>query len=399
MLTMGRILEAQRSLASFLQPSALVPAPGLAEGVEVYLKAENLQKTGSFKVRGASFRIAQLTPEEKKRGVIACSAGNHAQGVALAAQREGIRCIICMPEAAPLSKVERTRAYGAEVILCPGVYDDCYQQALALQEEHGYIFVHPFDDEDVIAGQGTVALEILNQLPHPDAVIVPAGGGGLITGMSYVFKQLHPACRVIGVEAAGAASMKNSVEHGRVMTLDSVATIADGIAVKRPGERAVAQCRTTVDEWVTVSESEIASAILTLLEDHKMVAEGAGAVSVAAVMHGKVNLYGKRTVCVVSGGNVDVNLIGRIISKGLYTTGRVVDIETTLDDRPNQLRGLLDVLSRAGANILSVSHDRETSHVELGSCVVRVRLETRGREHVPQVLAELNAHGYIVRHW
>ncbi len=396
MLTMERIRDAQTVLEGVAERTAMIPATGLCSAQQVYLKAENLQKTGSFKLRGAYYRISKLTQEEKARGVIACSAGNHAQGVAYAAGKEGLACTICMPEGTPISKVERTKALGANIVLVPGVYDDAYAQAVQLQKEHGYTFVHPFDDFDVMAGQATVALEILDQVPDADMVFVPVGGGGLIGGIAYGIKHLKPNCKVIGVEAAGAASMKQSLDLGYSCRLDQVNTIADGIAVKCPGDETFRLCQQYVDEIVTVKESEIASAILRLLEDYKMVAEGAGAVSVAAAMYGKVDTRGKKIVCVVSGGNVDVNIVARIISKGLKKTGRVIEVQTVLDDKPNQLRTLLDCISSMGANILSVHHDRDEIDMDIGKCAVDVVLETRGTTHAQQLLDQLQQSGYQV---
>jgi len=394
---MDRIRDAQRVLTGAAEYTAMIPASGLCAAREVFLKAENLQKTGSFKLRGAYYRISKLSDEEKARGVIACSAGNHAQGVAFAARKEGLKSVICMPVTTPISKVERTRALGAQVVLVPGVYDDAYAQAMQLREQEGYTLVHPFDDLDVIAGQGTVGLEILEQVPDADIVLVPVGGGGLIAGVAYVVKQLNPKCKVYGVEAAGAASMKMSLDSGRIKELQSVYTIADGIAVKRVGDETFPLCQQYVDGIVTVKESEIASAILCLLEDYKMMAEGAGAVSVAAAMYGKVDMRGKSVVCLVSGGNVDVNVVAQIISKGLKKTGRVIAIETVLEDKPCQLRELLDVFSHLDANILTIGHDRDNAEVDVGKCVVDISLETRGREHADQIVATLRQYGYELR--
>ncbi len=396
MLTMDLIANARRVLFGVAEQTAMIPATDLCRQSEVFLKMENLQKTGSFKLRGAYYRISQMPEEEKRKGVIACSAGNHAQGVALAAAREGIPCVICMPEGASISKAQKTRSYGAEVVFCPGVFDDAYAKAKMLQAEKGYAFVHPFDDLDVIAGQGTIGLEILEQVPDVDVIFVPVGGGGLLAGIAFAIKHIRPGCRVYGVEAAGAASMKSSLEAGAVETLASVVTIADGIAVKRPGDETFALCQQYADGIVTVSENEIASAILTLLEDYKVVAEGAGAAAVAAAMYGKVDIRGCKAVCLVSGGNVDVNLISRIISKGLKKTGRVMEFSTVLDDKPRQLSALLDVVSHAGANILSVRHDRDDTNVDVGKCVIDLSLETKGREHAAEIIEILTQKGYSI---
>ena len=294
MLTIDNVYRASQALKGVARKTDVLYAPKLCPGTELYLKTENLQITGSFKVRGAYYKMSRLSEEEKRKGVVACSAGNHAQGVALAAQKNGIKAVICLPDGAPISKVEATKSYGAEVCLVEGVYDDAYQKALSLRDEEGYTFIHPFNDEDVIAGQGTVALEIAEQLPNLDAVIVPIGGGGLISGIAYTIKTLNPKVKVYGVQATGAPSMKNAVEHGQVEELPSVSTIADGIAVKKPGELTYEICSKYVDEIVTVTDDEISAAILALMEQHKLVTEGAGAVSVAAAMFHKVDLKGKR---------------------------------------------------------------------------------------------------------
>ena len=313
MLTMEMIRDAQAALQGVARRTPLERAPKLG----LYIKAENLQLTGAFKLRGAYNKIRSLTPEEARRGVIACSAGNHAQGIALSAAKLGIRSIICMPAGAPISKVEATRSYGAEVVLVPGVYDDAAREAERLTEEHGYTFADPFNDPLVIAGQGTIALEILQQLPEVEQIVVPIGGGGLISGIAFVVKQMKPSCKVIGVQAGVVASMYASRQAGKVTTVPDAATLADGIHVLTPGSLTFEMCQKYVDEIVTVSEDEIASAILALMEGQKTVAEGAGAVPVAAVMFGKVDTSEKKTVCLVSGGNVDVTTLSRIITKGL----------------------------------------------------------------------------------
>ena len=294
MLTLDSLYQAVFALKGVARQTDLIRAPRMFPDNEVYLKTENLQLTGSFKLRGAYNKIHRLSAEEKARGVVACSAGNHSQGVALAAQRAGIDAVICIPEGAPISKVEATRGYGAQVELVPGVYDDAYERALAIAAETGRTMIHPFDDDDVIAGQGTIALEILDALPDMDICLVPVGGGGLISGMAFAIKSLRPSCRVVGVQAAGAASMKKALSSHKRLTLERVATIADGIAVKTPGEKTFDYCSKYVDEVVTVSEDEIASAILSLMEQQKLVAEGAGAVSVAAAMSGQMLLGWKK---------------------------------------------------------------------------------------------------------
>ncbi|MCI1931463.1 MAG: threonine ammonia-lyase [Clostridia bacterium] len=392
MLSLEMIYDARRVLKDVARLTPLYQAPKIGENV--YIKAENLQLTGSFKLRGACYKISTLTPEEKAKGVIACSAGNHAQGVALSATRGGIKSIVCMPAGAPISKVEATKNYGAEVVLVPGVYDDAYAMAVKLTEEHGYTFAHPFNDEKVIAGQGTIGLEILEQLEDVDQVVVPIGGGGLISGVAYAIKSIKPSCKVIGVQAAGAASMYVSRKNGEPTELSSVATIADGIAVKKPGDITFAICEKYVDDIVTVKDDEIASAILSLMENQKTVAEGAGASPVAAVMFGKVDTKDKKTVCVVSGGNIDVNMLSRIITKGLTKSGRISEITTKVLDKPGQLINLLQVISDTGANIISVNHEREDKKSDVASCVVTMVLETRDIHHVEEIENSLVSKGY-----
>ena len=392
MLTLEMIQEAQEALRGVARRTPLDPSPML--GKNVYIKAENLQLTGAFKLRGAYNKIRSLTPEEAAHGVIACSAGNHAQGIAISATKLGIRSVICMPAGAPMSKVEATKAYGAEVVLVPGVYDDAAREAERLTREHGYTFAHPFDDPDVIAGQGTIGLEILEQLPEVEQVVVPIGGGGLISGIGMAVKTLKPSCRVVGVQAAGAASMYTSQRQGRCVELSSVSTIADGIAVKKPGALTFELCSRYVDEIVTVNEDEIASAMLQLIEGQKTVAEGAGATPVAAVMFGRVDTTHRKTVCVVSGGNVDVTTLSRVITKGLSKSGRIVEISTKITDKPGNLMHLLQVIADTGANIVSINHAREDRHSDVGACIVNMVLETRNQDHIRQIETELASRGY-----
>lgn len=392
MVSLEMLFDAQRVLKEAATVTPLIKADKIGENI--YLKSENFQLTGSFKLRGAFYKIASLTPEEAEKGVIACSAGNHAQGVALSATRKGIKSVICMPAGAPISKVEATKAYGGEVVLVPGVYDDAAKRAVELMEEKGYTFVHPFNDERVIAGQGTIGLEIVEQLPDVEVVYVPIGGGGLISGISYAIKALKPDCKVIGVQAAGAPSMYESRKQGGVIELDKVSTIADGIAVKKPGDLTFEMCQKYVDEIVTVTEDEIATAILTLMEKQKTVAEGAGATALAAAMFDKANLKGKKSVCIVSGGNIDVNILSRVITQGLNKTGRIANIVTKVIDKPGQLISLLQLISQTGANIISISHEREDLRSEVNSCVVTMALETRNPEHVEEIKGLLKNNGY-----
>ena len=334
MLTLDKIYHAAFVLKDVARRTDLIEAPRLHCDCQLYLKTENLQVTGSFKVRGAYYKISQLSEEERAKGVIACSAGNHAQGVALAATRRGIKSIVCMPDGAPLMKVENTKNLGAEVCLVPGTYDDAHDKAVELQAETGMTFIHPYDDEQVIAGQGTIGLEILDQLPDVDAVIVPVGGGGLISGVAFAIKSLRPEVKIYGVQAEGAPSMYRSLHEHRYQTLNAASTFADGIQVKTPGELTYQLCEEYVDDIVTVSEDETAAAILSLMENQKLVAEGAGAVPVAAALFHKLPLAGKKVVCLVSGGNIDVNILNRVITRGLVMSGRKANLTIALEDRP-----------------------------------------------------------------
>ena len=394
MLTLDKVYHASQVLSEVIRKTALVRAPKLNPDCELYLKPENLQVTGSFKVRGAGYMISQLSDEEKAKGVIACSAGNHAQGVALAAQKYGIKSVICLPDGAPISKVEATKSYGAEVVMVKGVYDDAYKRALELRDGMGYTFVHPFDNENVIAGQGTIGLEILNELKDIDAVVVPIGGGGLASGIAFAVKQLSPGTKVYGVQAAGAPSMYNSVRSGKREKLSGVNTIADGIAVKEPGENTFELCSKYIDEIVTVTEGEISSAILALIEQHKMIAEGAGAVAVAAVMFNKINVKGKRVVSVVSGGNVDVTILSRVIKRGLLMSGRNYTICVELMDKPGQLLGVSEILARLGANVISIHHERASETMDINGCYLRIVLETRNHEHIREIESALASAGF-----
>ncbi len=394
MLTIDNVYSASNALKGVIRKTDVIYAPKLCKGVDLYLKTENLQVTGSFKVRGAYYKMSRLSEEEKKRGVIACSAGNHAQGVALAAQKNGIKAVICLPDGAPISKVEATKSYGAEVCLVEGVYDDAYKKALELRDEKGYTFIHPFDDEDVIAGQGTIGLELLEQLPDLDAVLVPIGGGGLISGIAYTLKTLKPRVKVYGVQAAGAPSMKNAIEHGKMEELSGVSTIADGIAVKKPGEHTYEFCQKYVDGIVTVSDDEISAAILALMEQHKLVAEGAGAVAVAAAMFKKVDLQGKKAVCVLSGGNIDVTILSRVIKRGLLTSGRSCQLVIELMDKPGQLKNVSRIIADLGGNVTSVHHERANEGSDVNGCYLRIVLETRNYEHIENIKKALKDFGF-----
>lgn len=395
-LEISEIFKAREVLKKVAVETPVIGPTKLSDNCELYLKVECLQLTGSFKLRGAYYKISQLTEEEKKRGVIACSAGNHAQGVALAATQNGIHSLICLPAPAPLSKVEATKRLGAEICMVEGVYDDAYQKALDLKEKNGYIFVHPFDDPLVIAGQGTIGLEILDQLPDVEAVVVPVGGGGLISGVAKAIKTLRPDVKVYGVQAEGAPSMKKSLEKGERIRLDKVVTIADGISVKEPGPNTFEMCREYVDEMVTVSDNEIAAAILALMENQKIITEGAGAVSVAAVMFNKLPVKGKKVVCIVSGGNIDVNILNKVINHGLVKTGRLVAITLDLPDRPGALADVSRVIAKLGGNVISVVHERVSSFTEINSWLLHIEMETRNREHIDEIIEGLKKTGYTI---
>lgn len=392
-LTLDNVYKAKYALKDVAIQTDVLYAPKLKPGTELYLKTENLQITGSFKVRGAYYKMSQLTAAERAKGVVACSAGNHAQGVALAAQKNGIKAVICLPDGAPISKVEATRSYGAEICLVNGVYDDAYQKALQLRDEEGYTFIHPFDDPDVIAGQGTIALELYEQLPDMDAVIVPIGGGGLISGVAYTIKTLNPKIKVYGVQAAGAPSMVNSIHDEHIEKLDSVFTIADGIAVKQPGNLTYELCSKYVDEIVTVSDDEISAAILALMEKHKLVTEGAGAVAVAAAMFGKVDLEGKKTVCLLSGGNIDVTILSRVITRGLMMSGRNCQLNIELVDKPGQLMNVSRIIAEQGGNVTAVHHEHSNEGSDVNGCYLRLTLETRNFEHIEQIKKALTDFG------
>ncbi len=394
MLTLDKIYQAAFVLKQVARKTDLIYAQKLSGDNEIYLKTENLQVTGSFKLRGAYYKISQLTEEQKAAGIIACSAGNHAQGVALASSRMGIKSVICMPDGAPISKVEATRALGAEVCLVPGAYDDAYAHACELEKQTHATFIHPFDDEEVIAGQGTIGLEILEQLDSVDAVVVPIGGGGLISGVAYAIKQLRPDVKVYGVQAENAAGMLKSHLEGKPITLDRVATFADGIAVRHPGDLTFSLIEQYVDEIVTVTEDEIATAILALIEKQKLIAEGAGAVSVAAAMFGKLPIHGKRVVCLVSGGNIDVNILSRVITRGLVKSGRNTTLQIALEDKPGQLEGVSRIISSCGGNVVSVHHERSDANMPIASCYLKIGMETRDFAQIEEIRQSLIAAGF-----
>ena len=393
-LSLDRIYQAAFVLKEAARKTDLIYSPHFSGKNQVYLKTENLQVTGSFKLRGAYFKISRLSDEEKAAGIVACSAGNHAQGVALAAQRMGINATICMPDGAPISKVEATKSYGAKVSLVKGTYDDAYQYACKLQEEEHATFIHPFDDPDVIAGQGTIGLEILDQLKDVDVIVVPVGGGGLISGVAYAAKSLKPEIKVYGVQAKEAASMADSLKYDEQVTLSTVNTFADGIAVKHPGDLTFELIKDYVDEVVTVTEDEIALAILALIEKQKLIAEGAGAVSIAAILADKIPVEGKNVVCLVSGGNIDVNILSRVITRGLVSSGRNATLMIALEDKPGQLVDVATIIASCGANVTGVHYGHSDPNTAVTSCVLTLEIETRDFAQLEQVRKTLVDEGF-----
>src|SRR5436190_5837044 len=397
-VTIADIWEAYKLLKSRLHHTPLAPSRTLHDmtGADIYLKAENMQRSGSFKVRGASYKLSRLSKEEYSRGVIAASAGNHAQGVAIAASQYHISCTIVMPETAQLAKVTATQGYGAEVVLHGFTYDDAYQYCLELRQETGATFIHAFDDPDIIAGQGTLGLEMLSDLPDADALIVPIGGGGLIAGITIAARALRPNIKIIGVQAEGAAGCRASLDAGELRTLPSIATIADGIAVKRPGILTSPIIQNLVDDVVMVNDEEIIGAVLLLMERSKMLVEGAGAAGVAAMLSGVVKLDGKRVLVPLTGGNIDINLVGRFIEHGLATAGRYFVIHTRLTDRPGELMRLLAIISEMRINVIDVRHQRISSRLPIMQREETLTLETRDRAQCEQLLQRLRAAGYVV---
>ena len=396
MLTLDRIEEAARILKETVLKTGLIHSPIFTQesGNDVYLKPENLQLTGAFKLRGAYFKIACLTEQEKRRGLIASSAGNHAQGVALAAQRLGVSATIVMPKTTPLIKVEATRSYGATVVLAGDLYDDAYNEARRLEQEQGLVFIHPFDDYDVMAGQGTIGLEILQDLNDVDAVLVPIGGGGLIAGIATAVKALRPEVQVIGVEPEGACAMKRSMEAGHVVALGKVDTIADGVAVKTPGERAFGIIRELVDDIVTVPDSGLMEAFLLLLERHKLVGENSGVLALAALQ--QLGFKGRKVVPVVSGGNIDVVTMSAMIDNGLVRRGRICCFSVDLPDEPGQLLKVSQILAGENANIIKLDHNQFKSLDRLKEVQLEVTVEANGHAHAASILGAMEQHGYQV---
>ena len=398
MLTLESFEQASEIVKQVTQETKLIKSSYFSDltGNKVYLKPENMQRTGAYKVRGAYYKISTLSDEERNKGLITASAGNHAQGVAYAAHKYGVKAVIVMPTTTPLIKVERTKSYGAEVILHGDVYDEACAHALELAEKEGYTFIHPFDDEDVIAGQGTIGLELLEQLPEVEAVIIPIGGGGLISGVAYAIKNLNPNIRVYGVQAKGAPSMLNSIEHGKIERLEGVRTIADGIAVKEPGIHTFDLCQQYVDEIVSVTDDEISTAILALIEQHKLIAEGAGAVAVAAAMFNKVPIKGKKVICLISGGNIDVNILSRVIGRGLQKSGRSCSMTIELVDKPGQLQHVSEIIASTGANVVSVYHERVSHTADINGCYLRLEMETRNQQQINEIRQLLTVSGYKI---
>lgn len=396
MLTLDTIYKAKHVLKDVIFNTDLIYAKALSTHNEVYLKTENLQITGSFKVRGAYYKISTLSNEDKAKGIVACSAGNHAQGVALAGARNNVKTKIFIPSIAPISKVEATKKYGAEVILVDGIYDDAYLAAKAEVEKTGAIFIHPFEDEDIIAGQGTIGIELLEALPTMDAVVIPIGGGGLASGVAFAIKSLKPSCKVYGVQAVGASSMHKWVTTKNKVALDNVSTFADGIAVKTPGLLTCKCCEQYLDGIVTVTDDEIATSILTLMEQQKLVAEGAGAVSVAAVMFNKIPLKNKNVVCIVSGGNIDVTILSRVIHRGLLTSGRLSDLGIVMVDRPGELKKIATIIADLGANVVRVNHNYGGENSAINGCYLKISMETRNHEHLAEIKEALIKEKYIL---
>ena len=390
-------MEARERLGTVIVKTKLIHSSVFSEetGNEVYIKPENLQRTGSFKIRGAYNKISKLTEEEKKKGVIASSAGNHAQGVALAAQKLGIKAVIVMPKHTPLIKVEATRKYGAEVILSGEVYDEACQKAKELQEKEGYIFIHPFDDEDVIEGQGTIALEVLEELPDADIIMVPLGGGGLISGVAAAAKMKNPQIKIVGVEPEGAASALKSIEKGKVTELKEASTIADGAAVKRIGNIDFDYIKKYVDEIITVSDYELMEAFLLLVEKHKIVAENAGILSVAGLK--KLKEKGKKIISILSGGNIDVLTISSMINKGLVVRGRIFKFSVDLPDKPGQLVAVSQILAKENANVIRLDHNQFKNLDRFHEVELQVTVETNGEEHIKKIIESFKKEGYEVK--
>ena len=396
MAKLEAFIKAKEKLSKVLLETHLIYSPIFSKesGNKVFIKPENLQKTGSFKIRGAYNKISNLTDAEKKRGVIASSAGNHAQGVAYGAKESGIKAVIVMPKSTPLIKVESTKQYGAEVILHGDVYDDAYKKAKELEEKEGYVFVHPFNDEDVLDGQGTIALEILEELPETDIILVPIGGGGLISGIACAAKILKPEIKIIGVEPEGAASAYEAIKENKVVELKEANTIADGTAVKRIGEINFEYIKKYVDDIITVSDYELMETFLLLVEKHKIVAENSGILPVAAAK--KLNIKGKKVVAVVSGGNIDVLTISSMINKGLIMRGRIFTFSVQLADKPGELLKVSEILSKQNANVIKLEHNQFKNLSRFKDVELQVTVETNGEEHIHKIIETFKKEGYEI---
>ena len=366
-----------------------------ATGNKVYLKPENLQRTGAYKVRGAYYKITTLSDEERKKGLITASAGNHAQGVAYAAKQYGVKAVICMPTSTPLIKVNRTKALGAEVVLHGNVYDEAYEKALELAKEHGYTLVHPFDDLDVATGQGTIAMEIIKELPTVDIILVPIGGGGLATGVSTLAKLLNPKIKVIGVEPAGANCMQESLKAGHVVTLPGVNTIADGTAVKTPGEHIFPYIQKNLDDIITVPDEDLVVSFLDMVENHKMVVENSGLLSVAALK--QLRCKDKKIACVLSGGNMDIITMSSVVQQGLIMRDRIFTVSVLLPDKPGELSRVSGIIAEVKGNVIKLEHNQFVSINRSAEVELRITLETFGTEHKNQILEALNENGYKPR--
>ena len=388
--------RAKRVLKDVIIETKLIKSKVFSEecGNEVYIKPENLQNTGSFKIRGAFNKISKLSEEDRKKGLIASSAGNHAQGVAYAAERLGVEATIVMPTTTPLVKIEATKEYGANVVLHGDCYDEAYEEALRLKEEKAYIFIHPFNDLDVIEGQGTISLEMLEELKDVDYILVPIGGGGLIAGISIAAKRINPNIKIIGVEPTGACAMKNSVDEGQLVCLEGVSTIADGVAVKQPGNITFEIIKEYVDEIVTVSDFEIMESFLILLDKHKLIGENAGVSSLAGLK--RLNIKNKKIICIVSGGNIDVLTMSSMINRGLISRGRIFSFSVELSDKPGELMQISSILSEMNANVIKLEHNQLKSIDRFMEVELEITVETNGHSHVNRIVSKLRESGYKI---
>ena len=394
--TIADVYRADKQLSGIVKKTRLIQSDFFSEqsGNEVYIKPENMQHTGAFKLRGAYNKISQLTAEEKAKGVITSSAGNHAQGVAFAAQKLGVKAVICMPATTPILKVEATKAYGAEVILHGDSFDDAFAYGLQLQKKHGYIYVHPFNDREVLLGQGTTALEIINELKDVDAILVPIGGGGFASGVALATKVVSPNVKVIGVEPENAACMKAALDAGKIVTLKSADTVADGCAVKTAGTLTFEFCKKYLDEIITVNEMEIMSALLSLIEKHKLIAEGAGVLSLAAL--NKLNFKNKKVVAIVSGGNIDISTLSGLIDKALIARGRIFSFNVQLPDKPGELLSVAKILADENANVVKLDHNQALVTNSFKKVLLGVTVETHNLQHIDRIVKALNKNGYEI---